>query len=124
MRVQTTLQFETTPPEAMRFYQDELGATVVMEVPYWHDDELSNALRAAARPSSASPTGYGASATPATKRPAYSVSISTQTPEEADRLFSALAADGKVMLGGGEPKASRPIGMLVDKFGTPWTLIP
>lgn len=124
MRVQTTLMFETTPPEAMRFYHDELGATVVMEVPHWHDDESSNALRAAARPSSVTPSGFGASSAPAGRRPAYSISISTQTPEEADRLFSALAADGKIMLGNDEPRTTQQVGTLVDKFGTPWTLIP
>ena len=39
MKVQTHLMFDTTSPEAMKFYQDELGATVVLEMPRWYDDD-------------------------------------------------------------------------------------
>ena len=49
-----------------------------------------------------------------------SVSISVRTYQEAQRLFSALAHDGKVTMPFSKTFWSPGFGMAIDRFGTPW----
>ena len=48
------------------------------------------------------------------------VSISVETPEEAERCFSALAEGGKVTMPMAETSWARCFGMLVDAYGVTW----
>lgn len=48
------------------------------------------------------------------------VSLHVDTPEEADRIFSALADGGSVVMPIDETFWAQRFGMLVDRFGTPW----
>ncbi len=50
----------------------------------------------------------------------FSVSLMAGTPEEADRVFAALAEGGTVRMPIGETPWSPRFGMLTDRFGTPW----
>ena len=52
----------------------------------------------------------------------FSVSISVDTPAEADRIFGELSADGQIRMPIGETFWAQRFGMLVDKFGTPWMI--
>jgi PhnB protein len=50
----------------------------------------------------------------------FSVNISVDNPDEAERIFNALKEDGKVTMPFGETFWAVRFGMLVDRFGIPW----
>jgi len=50
----------------------------------------------------------------------FSVSVQVKTPEDADRIFHALADNGKVTMPLGKTFFSPAFGMLTDQFGIPW----
>lgn len=52
----------------------------------------------------------------------FSVSITAQSKEEADRLFNGLAADGKVTMALDNTFWGDYFGMLTDKFGINWMM--
>jgi PhnB protein len=52
----------------------------------------------------------------------FSVSINTDKPAEAERVFHALAEKGKVEMPIQETFWAQRFGMLVDQFGTPWMI--
>lgn len=50
----------------------------------------------------------------------FHLSLSTSTPEEADKAFAALSDGGRVTLPIGKTFWSPRFGMLVDRFGVGW----
>ena len=48
------------------------------------------------------------------------VNFDTADPDEAKRVFEALAEGGQVTMPIGETFFSPAFGMCVDRFGTPW----
>ena len=50
----------------------------------------------------------------------YAVNISVDTPEEADRIFAALADGGNVGMPIVETFWAKRFGMVTDRFGTHW----
>ena len=50
----------------------------------------------------------------------YAVNISVDTPEEADRIFAALADGGNVGMPIAETFWAARFGMVTDRFGTHW----
>jgi PhnB protein len=52
----------------------------------------------------------------------FYVQISIDSPEEAERIFHALAENGKVKMPIDQTFWSVRFGMLVDQFGTPWMI--
>lgn len=50
----------------------------------------------------------------------FGLSLNVSTPEEADRLFNALAADGEVSMPITKTFWSPRFGMVKDKFGVHW----
>ena len=50
----------------------------------------------------------------------FSVSTSVQDPNEAERIFTALAKGGNVRMPLQETFWAQRFGMLVDQFGVPW----
>ncbi|MBV9653151.1 MAG: VOC family protein [Acetobacteraceae bacterium] len=55
------------------------------------------------------------------KRPAGSmISVGTDDPAEADRIFGMLAEGGQVTMPIAETFWARRFGMVTDRFGTPW----
>ena len=50
----------------------------------------------------------------------FAVSLAVDRPEEADRIFNALAEGGSVQMPIGETFWAARFGMLVDQFGIPW----
>ncbi|MBF8221865.1 VOC family protein [Halomonas sp. 328] len=51
-----------------------------------------------------------------------SLTLGVDTPEEAERLFAALADDGTVQMPLEETFWARRFGMLVDRFGVAWMI--
>jgi PhnB protein len=52
----------------------------------------------------------------------FSVTLGIDKPEEADRVYNALADGGKVSMPIAETFWARRFGMLTDKFGIPWMI--
>jgi PhnB protein len=52
----------------------------------------------------------------------FSVSISSNDPAEAERIFHALAEKGTVQMPFQQTFWAYRFGMLVDQFGTPWMI--
>jgi PhnB protein len=52
----------------------------------------------------------------------FSMSIGVDDPDEAERIFKALAEKGNVKMPIQETFWARRFGMLVDRFGTPWMI--
>ncbi|PZV15086.1 MAG: VOC family protein [Pseudanabaena sp.] len=52
----------------------------------------------------------------------FSVSLVFTDPDEAERIFSALAENGTVQMPIQETFWAARFGMLVDRFGTPWMI--
>ena len=52
----------------------------------------------------------------------FSVSITAESIEEADRIFNALAVGGKIGVPIGKASWGEYFGMLVDKFGIAWMM--
>jgi PhnB protein len=50
----------------------------------------------------------------------FSISIQTDQPAEAERLFHALAENGQIQMPIGPTYWAARFGMLVDQFGIPW----
>ena len=50
----------------------------------------------------------------------YAVNIGVDTPEEADRIFAALADGGNVGMPIAETFWAKRFGMVTDRFGTHW----
>jgi len=52
----------------------------------------------------------------------FSVSLGVKDPAEADRVFNALAQNGKVTLPIQKTFWSVRFGMVIDRFGIPWMI--
>jgi PhnB protein len=52
----------------------------------------------------------------------FSISISIETPEEAERVFAALSENAKIHMPIGETFWAERFGMLTDQFGIPWMI--
>jgi PhnB protein len=52
----------------------------------------------------------------------FSVSISTNDPAEADRVFNALAENGAVQMPIQETFWAVRFGMVTDRYGIPWMI--
>ncbi len=52
----------------------------------------------------------------------FSVTLNTNDPAEAERMFNALVEGGTVRMPLQETFWAQRFGMLVDRFGTPWMI--
>jgi len=52
----------------------------------------------------------------------FSVNISVEKPADAERIYAALSAGGKITMPLSETFWAQKFGMFVDKFGTPWMI--
>lgn len=115
---------------AFKFYEQCLGGKIVemlthKEAPsaehvpaQWHDkimhvclDLGDRLLMGSDNPSEYFETPQG-----------FYMQISVEGPAEAERIFHALAENGTVKMPIAQTFWSARFGMLVDQFGTPWTV--
>ncbi len=120
------LYFAGTCAEALQFYREAIGADMRAlvrfgDTPAAQSDARDKVMHAE--------LGIGdstifASDGQATERSSggYAISLQAADDAEAERLFAALAAEGKVSVPlMTTPFASR-FGMMTDKYGTPWII--
>ncbi|MBF9233009.1 VOC family protein [Microvirga alba] len=128
MQMNPYLIFNGRCEEAFKFYAKCLGGEIVAMIPHRGTpaadhvppESLDTILHArlvaggnVLMGSDASPDRYEG-----TK--GFSVSINTEDPSEAERVFHALAENGAVRMPMQETFWAVRFGMLVDQFGIPW----
>jgi len=131
MDVQAYLFFDGKTDEALAYYAEKIGAKTEalmrfeecpakeqMPEATWSKVMHSN-FRVGDTQIMASDGNCGGQATFA----GFSLTINVETDEEAERLFNALAADGRVEMAMGPTFFASRYGMLVDKFGVSWMVI-
>lgn len=126
----TYLSFDGQCEAAFRQYQKVLGGTILMMMR--HADapadsgvpqtpETANRIMHA-RLKVGDRLLMGGDAPPqfASKPQGFCVSIQTDDPADAERIFRDLSEGGAVQMPIQETFWARRFGMLIDKFGTPW----
>lgn len=128
MQLNSYLNFKGECETAFKFYEKCLGGKIVAMMthgespmaggvpPDWANKIMHARLvigDAALMGSDAPPDRYQAPQ-------GFYVSINVATPEDAERVFKALAEKGNVQLPIQKTFWSARFGMLVDRFGIPW----
>ena len=129
MKISAHLHFKGNCREAFAFYQSIIGGEITMMMPHagtpaegafgpeWADKIIHAELQIG------NDTLMGADAPPQYQEgePAgFSVSLLTDTPEEADRIFAGLSEGGTVTMPIEETFWAHRFGMVTDQFGMPW----
>lgn len=129
MKVTPYLFFNGTCEEALKFYETVLGAKVAFMMRY--KDMPAEAQRtpedepkiAHVRFTIGDDVIMASDAPPDrfNKPQGFDISLSIETPDEADRIFAALSEGAQAIhMPIGETFWAHRFGSLVDKFGTPW----
>lgn len=131
MRLHTYLNYGGNCAEAFRFYEQHLGGTITMmmtraqqpgaaDLPPAEGNTIMYARMTIGE------TELMGSDVPADRfqpmRSAY-LSLSLDSPEEVERLYSLLAGGGQVFMPIQETFFATRFAMLRDRFGTSWMLL-
>ncbi len=128
--VNTYLLFDGNCKEAFEFYAGVLGGEIEAMIPHrgteaeghvpdhWHDKIMHAKLKLSGGRLMASdaPPGHFE------KPQGFSVNLAIATPDEAERIFAALAEGGTETMPIDKTFWARRFGMLVDRFGIPWMI--
>ena len=130
MELSPYLIFDGQCEAAFRFYEECLGGKIVAMMTYgqspmaehapaeWHDKILH------ARLALGDKLLMGSDGPPGRHEDmqGFSVTLTTDDPAEAERVFLALAEEGTVRMQLQQTFWAVRFGMLVDRFGTPWMI--
>ncbi len=128
MRVEPYLYFEGRCDEAIEFYKKAIGARVLMLMRYGESPQPTThgqpdkVMHAVVQIGDSTVCVSDGMCSGQTAFGGFSLSLMVATPQEADRAFSALAADGEVQVPLGETFFSPRFGMLTDRFGVRWII--
>jgi PhnB protein len=130
MRVSTHLHFKGNCAEALRFYATTLGGKVSFSMTYGESPAAAQVPKDMAgqiihsRLDIGGQTLMGMDAPPDRYRtPAgFNVSVEITDPDEAGRVFRALAEGGTVTMPFQQTFWAHRFGMCTDRFGTPWMI--
>jgi PhnB protein len=123
------LFFDGTCSEAMRFYERTLGGKMEMMMTYAESPEpmkgppgsekriMHASLMIDGRRLMASDTPPGQ---PHSAMSGFALSLNYPKPDEAKRIFNALAEGGTVIMPIAKTFWAEAFGMVNDRFGTPW----
>ncbi|HWF12677.1 MAG TPA: VOC family protein [Candidatus Acidoferrales bacterium] len=128
MQLNAYLLFKGNCEEAFKFYERALGGKIEAMIPHagtpaekhvspeWRDKIMHARLAVG----NAVLMGSDAPMDKFDEPKGFSVSIHTDDPAEAERLFQALEKDGTVKMPLQQTFWAVKFGMLVDRFGIPW----
>jgi PhnB protein len=128
MQLNTYLLFDGNCEEAFDFYTKNLGGKVQSLMRYegspacaqvpqeWQQKILHARISIGHTVLMASDAPPGRYSVPK----GFAVTLGTDRPEEAERLFKTLAAGGQVGMPMEKTFFAERFGMVVDRFGTPW----
>ncbi|MGO8672897.1 MAG: VOC family protein [Capsulimonadaceae bacterium] len=130
MKINPYLAFNGSCSEAFPFYQRILGGEIMSMITYRDSpmaettpaDQLDRILHATLSTDGNVLMGGDAPPQRFTQPSGFSVSVSIDTAEEAERIFSGLAEGGQVHMPIGETFWAVRFGMLIDKYGIPWMI--
>ncbi len=130
MQLNAYLLFKGDCEEAFKFYEKSLGGKIEAMIrhagtpaeqqvsPEWRDKIMHARLVVGG----AVLMGSDAPLDRFEEPKGFSVSLMTDDPAEAERLFHALEQGGKVKMPIQQTFWSARFGMLVDRFGIPWMI--
>jgi PhnB protein len=128
MQLNPYLNFDGKCREAFEFYAELLGGRVTMmqthgdspmkeqTSPDWHDAIIHARLELGSQTLMGSDYPPGAHGKPQ----GFSLSIQVDKPEDADRIFAALADGGKIQMPIDKTFWAQRFGMVADRYGIPW----
>jgi PhnB protein len=131
MNVHPYVQFGGRCKEAFDYYVQHLGATDPVLMPYrgspaedmappeWRDKIMHGSLKLGAATLMGSDGRPGA----APGMQGCSLTLAVDTPEQAERMFDALAQGGTVTMPLAPSFFAQRFGMLTDQFGVAWMVI-
>lgn len=131
MQANTYLYFTGNCEEAFKFYEQAVGAKILVLMPYagtpaesqgpadWKNKIIHGRLQLG------DTVLFGSDGSPDnTSQPGgFSICLRGDTIEEAERIYNALKDGGNVVMPLEETFFAHRFGMLKDKFGTPWMVI-
>ena len=132
MHLNTYLQFGGHCADAFAYYQQHLGATEPVMMPFrgtpgadmappeWQDKVMHGTLKIAGT------TIMGSDGTPGSGTGGVqnaSLALALDTQEDARRVFDALADGGAVAMPLAPSFFARQFGMLRDRFGVSWMIL-
>ena len=126
MQLVAYLNFPGTAREAMDFYAAALGGTVTQRFTYGESPMAEQCGPASAdnimhsQVEAGGAVLMGADGPPPHEAGSTTINIMPDTPEQADRIFQALAEGGTVTMPIEETFWAHRFGALTDKFGTSW----
>ena len=128
MRMNPYLLFNGRCEEAFQFYSQCLGGKIEAMMPFagtpaeqevpaeWRKKIIHASLTVGDQVLMASDAPPGRYEEPR----GFSVSLNVKNPAEAERIFQALAENGKVQMPLQQTFWAARFGMAVDRFGIPW----
>lgn len=128
MRVEPHLVFPGTCEEAFDLYAKVLGGKIVFKMTYgdspedmrgpkeWHDKLIHATLKLP----SGDISGNDAPPDMYQKPQGITMTVQTEDPKEAERIFAELSVDGKIEMPLQEVFWALKFGSFTDKFGIPW----
>ncbi|MGG6294862.1 VOC family protein [Leptolyngbya sp. AN02str] len=138
MKINSYLMFNGNCEAAFNFYEQCLGGKITMMMthaeapsadevsPEWHNKIMHACLELDGGGTSPSESRLlmGSDCPPGYFEPpqGFYVQVSVPEPDEAERLFHALAENGTIKMAIAQTFWSVRFGMLVDQFGTPWMI--
>jgi PhnB protein len=132
MKIDAYVQFGGRAAEAVAFYQEHLGATVMRAMPFrgtpgcemvpeaWQDKIMHVAI---AIGDSVLMGSDGMPGQPLTGMQACSLALSVDSNAQAERIFAALSRGGTVDMALAPSFFAERFGMVVDQFGASWMVI-
>ena len=128
MKVEPYLLFGGSCAQALDFYREVLGAEIrafvrFRDMPGAADDAGDKVMHAELDIGGSTIFASDARSDEGRQSSGFAMSLQVADDVEAERLFSALAADGTIEVPlMTTPFASR-FGMATDRFGTPWMIV-
>jgi PhnB protein len=130
MQLNPYLQFNGDCEAAFKFYEQSLGGKIIAmmtaegtpmadQVP---KDRLHKIMHARLTVGDTVLMGSDAPPDRYEAPKGFSVTLNTDKPAEAERVFHALAEKGTVQMPIAETFWAQRFGMLVDRFGVPWMI--
>ena len=126
MQIVAYLNFPGTAREAMDFYAQALGGKVTQRFTYGASpmaDQMPPGTENHIMHSQVEAGGaviMGADGPPPHNAGSTSVNVMPETPEEAERIFKALAKGGEIVMALEETFWAHRFGALRDKYGQSW----
>src|SRR2546425_9939342 len=128
MKLSTHLTFNGQCEAAFNFYKKCLGDTIVTMLT-WGNSALADQVSSEWREKILHATMavgdsvlMGADIPDAKVPNGFFVTITVNTPEEAEQIFSALAEKGEIQMPIQKTFWSPRFGVVVDQFGIPWEI--